>query len=238
MAPVETTTTIQIDRPAPPAIVAELAPVVAEARLFQIENIESHAIALQRAKALRAGEKKIEEAFEPSRKAADTAKKEILTLRDSLIGPIAAARQIYDRNASIYEAQERQKAADEQRRLQEKARKEEEERQLAAAQEAQDRGDKDEAEAIVSEPVSAPVIHVAPAVAEVEGVSGRKSWAPEVYDVVECLLFMTRRQEWRAALERLKPELETILRPMATAQRQNLSIPGVRAVEKSVRSYR
>lgn len=238
MAPTETATMIQIEKPAPPAIVAKLCGVIAAARAFKVTDVETHAAALERIKRLRAAEKGIEDHFARAKKSASDAQKEIVAAVNALVGPIAEARRIYDNSAGAYEQEERRKAQEEERRLQEKARLKEEERQIAAAQEAQDRGDTQEAESIISEPVSAPVIHVAPQIAKVEGVSSRNLWEPEITDVVECLLFMTRRQEWRASLDRLIPVLTTILRPIATAQRGSMSIPGVRAVSKSSRATR
>src|SRR6266581_3130108 len=94
---------IQIERPAPPEIVARIGPIVQAARSFAVVDVETNTIALERIRDLRGAERLIVEAFEPSRKAADAAKKEILALRDGLVGPISAARAIYDASASQYE---------------------------------------------------------------------------------------------------------------------------------------
>lgn len=225
---------IQIQKPSPPALVAELSPLVKGAQAFNVTDVESNAVALQRLKALREGERKIADYFEPARKAADAAKKEILAARDGLIGPIAAARSIYDEKASRYEQDERRKAEEEQRRLQAQARKEEEERALLAAIEAEEGGNPDEAATILAEPVSAPVIAVAPQVAHVEGVSSRTSWSAEVTDLLELVKYVAAHPEWLSLLEPAMPNLNRL----AVAQRQALAIPGVRAVSKSVRSTR
>jgi hypothetical protein len=90
-------TDIVILKPQPPTVVAELSPIVNMAKSFEVFDQATNGVALERLRALRAGEKRITECFEPSRKAADEAKKEILRLRDGLIGPIAEARGIYDR---------------------------------------------------------------------------------------------------------------------------------------------
>jgi len=148
---------ITIQKPSPPALVAELSPLVKSAQAFQVIDIDTNTVALQRLRVLRDGEKKIAEYFEPARKAADAAKKEILAARDGLISPIAAARSIYDQKAGAFEQSERRKAEDEQRRLQAIARKQEEERQLLAAIEAEESGNPEEAKAILDEPVAAPI---------------------------------------------------------------------------------
>lgn len=225
---------IQIQKPSPPALVAELSPLVKGAQAFKVLDVETNAIALQRLKALRDGEKKIADYFEPARKAADAAKKEILAARDGLIGPIAAARSIYDQKANTFEQEQRRIAEDEQRRLQEQARKEEEERQLLAAIEAEEGGNPQEASAILDEPVAAPVVMVAPQVARVEGVSSTTRWSAEVTDLLELVKYVAAHPEWISLLEPALPNLNRL----AVAQRQALSIPGVKAVSKTVRSTR
>jgi len=225
---------IQIQKPSPPALVAELSPLVRGAEAFNVIDVETNAIALQRLKVLRDGEKKIAEYFEPARKAADAAKKEILAARDGLIGPIAAARSIYDQKAGTFEQEQRRKAEEERRRLQEQARKDEEERQLLAAIEAEQGGNQEEAEAILQEPVSAPVIHVAPQVATVEGVSSMTRWSAEVTDLIELVKYVAAHPEWLSLLEPAMPNLNRL----AVAQRQALSIPGVRAISRTVRATR
>ncbi len=234
----ETEGKITIVTPGPSALAARLAPMVAVAKQYEVTDVDTHATALERAKTLRLGERDITADFEPARKAADDAKKQVLRLRDGYIAPIAEARGIYDRKAADFERVEREKAEKLQRELQEKARREEEERQLMDAVNAEADGDATGAEAILNEQPQVPVVTVAPQVATVSGVTSRELWSAKVDDVIECLLFMTRRPEWRAGLERLKPELESLLRPMAVAQRGSLAIPGVSAVCTTCRSYK
>jgi len=234
MPTTEAVSMIHIEKPAPPAIVTELSPLVAAAKAFKVTDVDSNAAALERIKKLRAGEKMIEDYFEPARRAADNAKKEILAARDGLIAPIAEARRIYDNSAGAYEQEERRKAEEEQRRLQEKARKDEEERQLLAAIDAEERGDQAEAKAIMEEPVVTPVVTVAPQVARVEGVSSRTNWSAEVTDLLALVRYVAAHPEWVYLLEPSIPNLNRL----AVAQRNALSIPGVRAVSKTVRSTR
>jgi hypothetical protein len=217
---------IQIARPSPPAVVAEMAPTVREARGFAVSDVESNALALENVKMLRAAEKRITEYFEPARKAADDAKKEILRLRDGLIAPIVEARSIYDRKAMAYEQEQRQIAEQEQRRLEEEARKQEEDRLLLDAIAAEERGEKEEAAAIMAEPVTTPVIPIQPRVAQVEGVSTQTRWSADVTDLLALVKYVAAHPEWISLLEPSMPNLNRL----AVAQRQALSIPGVRAV--------
>jgi hypothetical protein len=225
---------IQIERPTPPAVVAEMAPIVQAANNTAVVDVESHAVALNRVRALRAAEKVITDYFEPARRAADEAKREILRARDGLIAPITAARSIYDRKAGDYEAEQRRIAEQEQRRLEAEARKREEERQLQDAIDAEARGDEQEAAQIMSESVTTPVIQIQPRVAQVEGVSSQTRWSAEVSDLLALVQYVAAHPEWISLLEPSMPNLNRL----AVAQRQALSIPGVKAVSKTVRATR
>jgi len=225
---------IVIVRPSPPDIVGQLAPIVREAMLYEVREVASHGEALERAKRLRSGERSITDYFEPARKAADAAKREILAARDGLVGPVVMARQLYDRKAQDFEAEERRKAEELERELRERARIEEEERQLMAAIDAEESGDAQAAEAILAAPVEVPQVRVAPAVAEIQGVSERELWSAEVHDLQALVSYVAGHPEWIGLLEPCMPTLNKL----AQAQRGALRIPGVRAVSRVSRSYR
>lgn len=229
---------VTIEKPSPPSLVNELSGVVKAAQDFTVDNMQAHAIALERSGVLRKGEKAITDYYEPTRKKFDEAKKELLRARDGMIAPFAAARRVYDGKAQQYEQEERRKAEERERELREKARKEEEDRQLMAAIEAEESGDTEAAEQILDEKVDTPAVTVAPQVARVSGVSSRTVWKAEVFDVNVCLRHMLDDPGWAATLEKIVPVLETALRPLATAQHEAMSIPGARAVSEQVRSYR
>jgi hypothetical protein len=225
---------ILIERPGPPAVVAELAPVVQAAHAFEVTDVDTNAVALQRVRSLRLGERVIEDHFANAKKAASDAHKSIVAAVNGLVGPLAAARSIYDRKAAEYEQAERKKAAVEQARLQAEARKQEEERSLLAAIEAEEAGDGATSAAIMAEPVSVPMVTVAPAVAKVEGVSTRTNWAAEVFDLLALVKYVAEHPEWLSLVEANEPNLNR----MAVSQHEALAFPGVRAVSKTVRSTR
>jgi hypothetical protein len=225
---------ITIERPGPPAIVAELAPFVTAAKQYEVKDVASHEQALTIIKRFRNGERGIEEHFARAKKAASDAHKELVRSIAALVGPIAEARSIMDHKADEYEKEEQRKADEEARRLQEKARKEEEDRKLAEAQAAQDAGDKALAEEIMSEPVTVPVVIVAPAVAEVAGVSTRILWSAEVFDLMALVRFVAANPQWEHLLEPNVPNLNRL----AVAQHEAMKTPGVRAVSTTSRSTR
>lgn len=225
---------IQIERPAPPDIVKELSPVVSQARAFEVTDIDSDRIAQERGRNCRLGEKAIEDHFARTKRALIDAKKAFDASVAALIGPIAEARAIYFAKSDTFQSEERKRAEEESRRLQAQARKEEEERQIAAAIEAEASGDMAEAEAIIQEETAAPVVTVAPAVAKVDGVSTTTRWSAEVFELLALVKYVAAHPEWISLLEPNGPNLNRL----AVSQRQALSIPGVRAVSKTVRATR
>lgn len=225
---------IRIEKPSPPSIVAELSPLVQAALAFEVSDVETNAMALERVRDLRRGEKMIADHFEPTRKHLDAAKKELLAFRDQLIGPIAAARSVYDGKAAEYEAAERKKAEEEQRRLQAEARRQEEERVLMAAIEADAAGQPEAAEAILAGPVHVPMVTVSPSTAKVDGVSSSTRWSAEVHDLHALVSYVAKHPEWISMLE---PSMPTLNR-LAVSQRDAMSIPGVRAVSRTIRTSR
>lgn len=225
---------ITIEKPGPPEVVTLLSPLVAQAKEFQVTDIQSNTHALNRIKALRDGERQIKDYFEPARKAADSAKKEILAARDGLIGPIQQARIIYDRTADAYEQEQRTIALEEERRLQEIIRRQEEDRQLQDAIAAEEAGDTEQANLILEEKVEAPIVTVAPQVATVKGVSKTTRWSAEVFDMAALAEYVATHPEWISLLDANMPNLNRL----AVSQHEALSIPGVRAVSTSTRSTR
>ena len=228
------TTTLTVVQPDPPEIVAQTSALVRDAEAFHVGDLASNALALERIRLLRLGERTITEHFEPARKAADEVKRAVLATRDALVRPLMMARSVYDAKAQEYEREQRRIAEAERQRLEKLAREEEERRQLDAAIEADEAGATDEAIAILEQPVIAPVVHVAPAVAQVEGVSERTTWHAEVTDLQALVRYVARYPEWLGLLEPAMPALNGLAR----SQRGAMNLPGVRAVSEASRSVR
>jgi len=225
---------ITIEKPGPPAIVEELAPVVQEAMNFSIVGIETHGHALERIKKLRIGERTIHDWFEPSRKAADSAKKEIITLRESMAGPIKQARMVYEQSATVYQLAEQRKAREKMEQLQAQARKEEEDRKLREVDEALEAGYIDQAEQILEEPIEVPQVAVAPPVAHVKGVSQRRTYKVRVVDLVALVDYVAENPTW---LHLLVPAY-TALNSLARSQREAFKLPGCELVVETSMAVR
>ena len=225
---------IQIERPRPPAIVQEMAPLVKQAQAFEVVDVDSHAECLDREKRLRRAEKGTEEHFAKAKKAASDAHKEIVRSVAALVGPFAEARGIYFKKSDAFEREETRKAEAEQRRLQAEAARQEEERKIMDAEAAEEAGDAAEAEAIRAEPVEPPSVIVAPQVATVAGVSKRETWSAEVHDKGKLIAYVAKHPEWESLLDPNMPNLNRL----AVSQHKALAIPGVRAVSASTRTTR
>jgi hypothetical protein len=229
---------IVIVRPDPPSVVADLSPIVSQAQAFQVTDIESDRIAQENGRKCRLGERAIEDHFAGTKRALIDAKKAFDGSVAGLVGPIAQARSIYFAKSDAYQQEKKREAEAESRRLQEVARKQEEERQIMDAIDADESGKPEVAESILAEAPIVPTVTVAPAVAKVQGVTTRELWSANVHDVRTCLRFMIERDEWIPLLEKCIPVLETGLNPLARAQRNAMSIPGVNAVATTSRATR
>ena len=128
-----------------------------------------------------------------------------------------------------YEDEARAVAEAQARALAEAARKQEEERKLAEAIAAEARGDKEEAEAIVSEPIEDVVVRVEPEVAKIEGQFDRSSWSAECLDIEATILWAAQDVKARACY---LAHAQVALNAHARAKKSvDLGIPGVRGVK-------
>ena len=74
-----------------------------------------------------------------------------------------------------------------------------------------------------------PIVHVAPAVAKVEGVATTTRWRAEVTDLHALVRYVAEHKEWIGLIEAVMPALNS----MARSQREALAIPGVVAVKET-----
>jgi hypothetical protein len=137
------------------------------------------------------------------------------------------------RERARLEAEERERVAAEQKRLQAEA----EEKRLAEAVQAEQRGDTETAERLVSAPVDiAPVVSkpvfvppiMAPPAPRVEGVSFRDEWSAEVTDLSALVKAIAGGT---VPLTLVKAD-QVALNGMARSLREAMKIPGVKAVSK------
>lgn len=124
--------------------------------------------------------KKIENTFKPIKQKMDAAKKEVLDQEKAADKPLAEAEAWIKPLISTYLAEQERIRKAEETRLAEIARQEEEERQLQDAILAEQCGNEEEAEAIMSAPVQAAPVVVPKTVPKVAGISTTKQWKFEI----------------------------------------------------------
>lgn len=127
--------------------------------------------------------KKIENTFRPIKQKMDAAKKEVLDQEKAADKPLAEAEAYIKPLISGYLAEQERIRKAEEDRLREIARKEEEERRLAEAIAAEQSGEKEVAEEIISAPVQPPPVVVPKTVPKVSGVSMMKQWKFRITDI-------------------------------------------------------
>lgn len=169
--------------------------------------------------------KAVESKLAPAVEAAHKAHKSLTALRAELTEPFAAARKIVEPRLVAWQDAERRRREAEAARQAEEARRRIAEEQLAAAAEVAEY-DPDAADAILDEPVIAPVVvPVAPVVA---GVSVRETWKAEVVDLAELVRYVAEAPT--ADRLALVAAAQSALDGLARALKGAASIPGVRFV--------
>ena len=232
-------TSTVLEQPDTAPIEAELAPVVAQAAGIVIRDTASHAAGQAYVAEVSRREKFVKEMFLDSKQKAFAAHRAITALESRLLAPLEAARKLVNGRLDVYEAEARRQAAAEQARLEAQAKKQEEDRQLMDAVAAQEAGDEQAAAEIMAEPVAAPVIHVAPAVAKVEGVSVRTNYGAKVTDLSKLILWVA--DEIRAGRTDRMFYLTAdtaVLRRHAISVREAFSIPGCELEKTTSRPVR
>ena len=125
---------------------------------------------------------KLDETFDVPIKKAHEAHKSMLAAKKTHESPLEAAEGVLKRKRiAWYEAEER-KRREAERVAQEAARKAAEERQLQEAIAAEADGDKAQADAILDEPVVAPIVRVEPTVQKSEGIAMTYTYSARIDD--------------------------------------------------------
>jgi len=117
---------------------------------------------------------------------------------------------------------------EEERRLQEEARKRAEEEALRQAIEAEEAGEKEEAEQIMAEPVYVPPIKIASEIPKSKESHVRETWSAEVINLKDLIMAIS---QGKAPLQSVQADM-TFLNGQARAYKQALSIPGVHSISK------
>ena len=225
---------ITIEKPDMSALASEYKPLVDQAKALVVDSVETRVAALEGYKILKTAIKRIKEHYEPTRKALDTAKKEILLARDKMIAPFEEAMKIVNGKVDVYEQEERRKADEAARIKVETERKRQEDQRLAEAEAAEKAGDADLAAEIIERPIEVTPQVAAPEFAKVKGVSKRVNYGAEVIDLGALLKYAASAPCNYSLVE----PVASALNALARQYKEELSIPGVRVVTETVRPVR
>ncbi|OQC19793.1 MAG: hypothetical protein BWX71_02589 [Deltaproteobacteria bacterium ADurb.Bin072] len=175
--------------------------------------------------------KEVSDTFDPIIEQAHKAHKKALEQKAKYYSPLDQASRNVKKLMSDYDEEQRRIAEAEARRLQEIARKAEEERRLQEAILAEEAGEKEEAAAILEEPVYVPPVQVQKATPKLQGGPVyREVWSARVTDIRALCRAVA---DGKASPECVMGNMPTLNR-MATALKATMQIPGVVAESKRV----
>ena len=213
----------------------ESSALVPRAMLIKVDSIEADEAAKKEGQQLKAIERKIKERFVVPKRAMDVAKRALLDLEQDLLASVSKGlKHISDQCVAWKNLQDEEAEKvrlEEQAALQEKARLANE----ADARAAEAAKQPELAKEIRDEPVETPLPAARPLVAKVRGATIPDTWAAEVIDYpantakfLELVVHVAQNPDLIHVLLPNYPSLNKL----ATAQKQGLKLPGVRAVRK------
>lgn len=165
--------------------------------------------------------KQVDESFDPIISKAHQAHKEAVAQKAKIYDPLKSAYVYVKKVMSDYDAAKEKERQAEEARIREIARREEEERLLQEAISAEASGNKEEAAAIIEEPVYVAPVVLKKEVPKVQGMSFREVWKVRITN--EKLL----------PREMLTPDLVK-LGQMARAMKGQFKVPGAEAYSERV----
>lgn len=197
-----------------------------QARALRITDTRTYEAACEFLKGLKALRTEIAETFEPHIKRAHEAHKALLKEKADAEAPLAEAERIAKAALVVYDQAQERLRREEQQRLQAELRRAEEDRRLADAIAAEEAGDRDEAEAMIHEPVFVPTVAVAPSTPKVSGISYRETWSANVTDLSKLVKFVASNPQFAGLLSANLPALNA----QARSLKAQMQIPGVEAI--------
>lgn len=208
------------------ALKQEASGIELRAAALVVSDVASHETALMIEKEAKGGEKAVHAKLDPICDAAFAAHKRTVAFRTEMLAPYLSAGKIAGSKAAAFEADQRGKARAEEARLAAIALREAQDRQLAEAIQTEAEGQAEEAEAILAEPVAAPVVYVAPVVAMIPGKSTATLYSADCHSIMDLVQFVYANPAFANLLE---PNTMA-LNALARSQRELFKIPGCRLV--------
>ena len=205
--------------------------VIEEANLVTVTTSETYTQAGGLWKSIKDMRKQVEDTFSPIITKAHQAHKEAIAQRDKIMVPLTKAGKTVKYAMEKYDHEQEQIRLQEEARLREIARKEEEERQLAEALEAEQNGEKEEAETIIEAPAHVPPVVVQKTTPKLQGGPVyRTIWQHEVVDFKALVKAVASGQAPILALQ----ANDVFLGQQARSLKDTVKFSGVRVFSKRV----
>ena len=222
------------------AVTEKALSIVEQAEAVQVRDNETYAAAGRLWQDIGDMIKEVKETFDPICEAAHRAHKAATAKRAQYLDPLTKAQRTVKSLMAAYDAEQERIRREEERRLAEIARKQEEERRLAEAIAAEEEARRNgatredtarEVEEILSTPAYVPPVVLPKATPRMEGGPiYRTVWGAECVDIKALCRAVA---DGKASPECVMPNMP-VLNKMATALKDSLNIPGVRAVSRRV----
>lgn len=213
----------------------EWEPIVENAKIVKVYDVESYTHAIGLGRLLQASEKSLGELFVPAKKQIDAVKKIVLDAEKEDVGAVQAAKQAIAQKVQAWDAEQLKIKQEEERRLREIARKEEEERKLQEAIELEAQGEKEEAVRVLDAPSLPPPVIVQTAVAP--HVAGKVSRVTFKAQVTNLRALVAAVAKGSVPLEAVKAD-GVFLNRQATSYRMGLQYDGVTVVANESVNFR
>jgi hypothetical protein len=170
--------------------------------------------------------------IKPAVSAAHQAHQKIKDVENAVAQPLGDALDILDPQISRWRVEQENQRRITQEKINAKLRKDEEDRRLAEAQALHDSGKKEEAAAILDEPIQAVEV-VLPPTTKVSGISDRIYWSAEVFDIVKLCKAIGEGKVSPVAVAPNMVFLGGLARSMKSAMNAEWEPKGVRAVSRN-----
>jgi DNA-binding protein H-NS len=223
-----------ITTPVPTEVIAAMAPLERNIAALQIVDLETHAKAKEYGKRLKGMKLFVLDMFKDPKKKAHELHKSMTTSEQKYLQPIEKTMNLLNSKLDAYERAERERAEAEARERQKEADRLEQERTLKEAVAAEEAGDQELAEAIVTAPRAASTVVAQPALADVGGTSSRKIYSGEVVNLLALVNYVHANPD---AIGYLQAN-QTAIDGGARALKENFRLPGVRLVVETSRSFK
>jgi hypothetical protein len=198
-----------------------------QAKQITIGDQQTYDHAIEFLKGVAAMRKQIVDHHAPLKKKAHEAHKAICDAETELLKPVTEAEQTAKRAIATWDAEQRRLAAETERKQREELERIAAEEIEAAAVEAEAQGaSASEVAAIIEQPLIVPEIRIEPTFQRASGVATTTTWRAEVVNMRELCRAIA---DGKLSTEYVLPNT-TALNARARAEKQTLSIPGVRAV--------